>query len=187
MTEFVPNSLATQVAEDAALYSLGLLDPSSMKGVESRLRSGCPLCATEVAACSVTAGDLASTLPPAPVAPPLTLRSRLMAFVAGERETGRDMRVIKGGFGEWVPGAVPGSSVKQLDGNRTFLLRLEPGIAFPPHEHSHGAEQCLVVEGSATAAGVAMETGDFISMPHGSYHEELVGGSSGCVLFISYK
>lgn len=180
-------SLLGAVSEDAALYSFGLADTNVKKSVEARLKSGCLLCQSEVAACTASIGEMAVALPIEPVAPPVSLRARLMNYAAGSRETGRDMRVVRHGPDGWAPGAVAGSRFKALDGARTFLLELEPGVTFPSHDHSHGCEQCLVVQGSATAAGVSIQPGDFVSMPQGSYHEDLTAGPDGCVLFISYR
>lgn len=174
-----------QVAEEAALYALGLLEGKERKRFESRLRAGCPICGTEVAACVAGLTDAVAAATVDPVAPPPSLRDRLMRSVSGVKETGRDMQVVRHGSDGWIAGPIAGSHFKALNGRKTFLLRLEPGVTFPGHDHEDGAEQCLVLEGSAEAAGVSIHPGDFVRMPQGSFHQELYS-ECGCVLLISY-
>ena len=184
MDQQVPSSSYDAVAEESALYTLGLLDSRDRRRFETRLKAGCPFCAEQASACASTMGE-AVAVSIAPVDPPVNLRSRLMSQVAGERETGRDMQVVRSGAEGWIAGPVAGSHFKALNGRKTFLLRLEPGITFPPHEHEEGAEQCLVIEGTATAAGVTILAGDFVTMPQGSYHDDL-HSETGCTLLIAY-
>ena len=166
------------------MYALGLLDSKDRRRFETRLKAGCSFCAEQSSACASTIAEVAA-LSIAPVNPPVHLRSRLMSQVAGGREAGRDMQVVRNGPEGWIAGPVAGSHFKALNGRKTFLLRLEPGITFPSHEHNDGAEQCLVLEGSATAGGVTIQVGDFVTMPQGSYHEDL-HSEKGCTLLIAY-
>jgi len=174
------------VAEDAALYSLGLLDGRQRKQFEARLNAQCPLCQAETAACSGTLGEVAAASLAAGSAPPPRLRDRLLAMAQGQIETGRDMLVVRGGAEGWTPGTVPGTMFKPLEGGRTYLLKMDPGSTLPTHEHSAGGERCLLLEGSARAAGVDLYQGDFIAMPRDSHHEEF-SSAAGCTLLIFYS
>ena len=65
--------------------------------------------------------------------------------------------------GKWLPFG-PGVTMKVLHrdgGTMSYLLRLQPGAALPPHRHPQD-EECLVLEGE-------MHIGDLVVGP-GSYH-----------------
>jgi anti-sigma factor ChrR (cupin superfamily) len=109
-----------------------------------------------------------------------------MAMCGGRFEAGRDMQVVRGGAEGWVAGSIPGTMFKALDGSRTYLLKMDAGVTLPHHDHDHAAEQCLVIEGSAVAAGVEIHAGDYVRMPRGSHHEDFYS-KNGCVLLISYR
>lgn len=69
-----------QLAEQAAPYALGALNPGERAEFEAHLAT-CAQCAAEVWAFSSVASDLAQTAPPAEPSP--AVRARLMAAIAG--------------------------------------------------------------------------------------------------------
>lgn len=77
----------------------------------------------------------------------------------------------------WLLHPVPGIRMKVLAMNRkagyaTLLLDVAPGTRFPPHYHQ-GAEECLVISGSAHTCGRKMIAGDFLHADAGTDHGEL--------------
>ncbi|MCC6537044.1 MAG: cupin domain-containing protein [Bryobacterales bacterium] len=85
----------------------------------------------------------------------------------------------------WLRGPAPGVEVQMLLQNKTMMVRMAPGSRIPAHHH-HTDEQCLVLEGSLQAGEVTATAGDFIHMPTGSDHADLVS-ASGCVFLIAYS
>lgn len=62
----------------------------------------------------------------------------------------------------------------------SFLLKFEPGAAYPYHNHPAG-EELLVIEGSCVIEGTTLEKGQYLYTPPGFKHS--VHTSTGCVLF----
>jgi len=178
------------VCSDAALYALGLLPTEEAQRFEQRIASGCPLCREELAACSGVADELA--LAAAPVAPPASLKQRLMERIrdgespasgkTAEAVPGR--KIVRSTEG-WRPSPMRGIEVRPLLGMKTMLVRMSPGTIYPEHDHKLN-EQCLVVEGSITDTdGTIVSAGDFVYMPAGTNHAP-IHTESGCTLLIAY-
>src|SRR5204863_7970378 len=160
----------------AALFALGALTPEEGARFEQRIAAGCSLCRSELVECerTVTALPLSAD----EVAPPPGLRARLLASI-----TASEPAPVKSAIGEgtivrandtpWVPSPIPGVQTRPLFGNRTMLVRMEPKTWLPADDHDHGAEQCLVPEGSVSSDGVTAYAGDFTYMPRGSSHQTL--------------
>lgn len=75
--------------------------------------------------------------------------------------------------GEWQP-LLPGIAVKTLRcdaqaGTQTSLWQLQPGAVIPSHPHAH-EEECLVLEGSVTHAGMEYVAGDYLLVAPGALH-----------------
>lgn len=71
---------------------------------------------------------------------------------------------IDGDAGEWQP-FLQGVTIKVLrehDGVLTYLLRLQPGAALPPHRHPQD-EECVVLEGR-------LRVGSRLEIGPGGYH-----------------
>lgn len=78
-----------------------------------------------------------------------------------------------------------GTSIAVLrdeDGERTVLVRMEAGARFPEHRHP-GGEQLFVVEGDAAVGDRALSAGDFLYTAPGDSHA--VTSRAGCLLFIT--
>jgi hypothetical protein len=89
--------------------------------------------------------------------------------------------------GTWTP-ILPGIDMKLLHvdtqaGTQSFLLRMAPGSRLPPHDHSAGPEECLVLEGETEVAGVTVRAGDFHLAPQGFRHTEILS-RTGAVIYI---
>ncbi|HMQ46506.1 MAG TPA: cupin domain-containing protein [Saprospiraceae bacterium] len=61
----------------------------------------------------------------------------------------------------------------------SFLLRFDPGAAYPYHNHPAG-EELFVLEGSCILEGSVLEQGDYLYTPPGFKHS--VKTETGCVL-----
>jgi quercetin dioxygenase-like cupin family protein len=86
---------------------------------------------------------------------------------------------------QWKTLALPGVTLALLHdrgGERTLLLRMEPGAAFPRHVHPAG-EQLYILEGSAEIGGQQLGAGDYLYTAPGAAHS--VASVRGCTLFIT--
>ena len=177
-----------EIEEQAALFALGPLTPEDGARFEQRIAAGCSLCLAELRECEQTVTAL--PLSADEVAPPPGLRARLLASIEVSEEP-----TVKSAIGEgtivrandtpWVPLPIPGVQTRTLFGKKTMLVRMEPKTWLPAHDHKHGAEQCLVLEGSVSSDGVTAYAGDFTYMPKGSSHHPLYS-EDGCLLLIAY-
>jgi anti-sigma factor ChrR (cupin superfamily) len=173
-------------ATDVALYVLGSLTAEQASAVEQRLRSGCPFCSAQARQYSSVVEHLA--LSAKRVEPSRQLRQRLLdrlivpdaaAAAAGHR------KVVRRGDAPWVKMPIPGVEIRPLLGEKTFMVRMQPGAVFPKHDHPQ-AEQCYVLEGSITDSdGLTLRAGDFVVMSRDIEHEP-IHSAEGCTLFISY-
>lgn len=117
-----------------------------------------------------------------PVAPPAALRARVLAAVAPQAAA--DIVVVRRDEGQWR-GIAPGVEEKLLHDDgcaRTWLARMQPGAVFPPHAHP-GHEECLVLEGTLEADGIAVAAGDYQIALRGSRHGT-VSTATGCLLLL---
>lgn len=175
-----------EIEEQAALYSLGALTGEEAARFKLRLAAGCRLCVTEVGKCEAVV--MALPLSADEIAPPPTLRARVRAL-AGSEQRGRktpmgDGALIRASDNDWFDSHVPGVRFRTLHENKTMLVKMAPNTSFPRHEHASD-EQCLVLEGSITNAGVTAYAGDFTYMPRGSSHAPSYT-KDGCLLLIAY-
>jgi len=171
----------TEVQEQAALFALGALPPKEAKSFQQRLDAECPVCLAELRECQSTVDKLALAAPQ--VAPPAGLRARLFDRI-GAKPLTTEGRLVRAGDTEWEPDPIPGVTIRSLHEGKTILVRMAPHTTYPSHDHPQ-AEQCYVLEGDVTSAGVTARTGDFIYMPAGSSHAPLYS-KDGCVLLIAY-
>lgn len=172
----------------AALYSLGALPPEEKSRFEQRLRSGCPLCTAELAEYAVVADQLAFSAP-FKSAPP-SLRQRVLDRVSSVKQSAEakpksEMTLVRAGESPWTPLPSPGVEIRPLLGEKTLLVRMQPGSVYPPHDHPH-AEQCYMLEGTIEDAdGAKASAGDYICMPRGSKHKTL-RTETGALFLIAY-
>jgi anti-sigma factor ChrR (cupin superfamily) len=87
--------------------------------------------------------------------------------------------------GVWLD-IVPGIRLKMLHvdpltGERTGLMRMEPGSAFPEHDHRE-TEECFVLEGVVNIDGRDYGAGDYTIAYSGSRHEAIRSTPGGLLL-----
>ncbi len=173
-------------AVEVALFALGALPEENARAVEQRLRSGCPFCLAKAEHYALVAEQLALSV--SPVQPPPELRSKLLNRIkSGETSAAllEHRKVVRVDESAWVKMPIPGVEVRPLIGQKTFLVRMQPGAVYPKHDHPH-AEQCLVLDGSITDSdGLTLHAGDFIVMSRGTSHDP-IRSTTGCTLFIAY-
>lgn len=193
------HQLTNELAELAALFALGLLDPDQAQDFEHHLSAGCRVCSREVEAVRETAALVAFRA--RPISPPLSLKSRVIAAVRQEQASGASpqvwkswtpsmaasLHVVRHGEGEWQT-VRPGVHVKKLfaDPERdsvTMLIRMEPGATWVPHRHA-GPEQCFVLEGDVREGGDVFHAGDFQCAVENSVHG-VQWTEKGCLLLIN--
>ncbi len=179
------------IATEAALYALGALPAEKARAVEQRVHSGCGFCAEQVARYAAVAEQLLLSV--APVEPRPELRRRLLDRLEGWGRIQADhsgsqlehMTIVRGNDAPWIKMPFPGVEMRQLLGDKTVMVRMQPGAVFPRHEHPE-AEQCYVLEGSLTDSdGVTVYAGDFVVVAKGITHEQL-HSVTGCTLFVAY-
>jgi len=138
-------------------------------------------------AAKVGSGDALATLLARDIAPldptpaqRVRMRSRILAACAPP------LVVLRADEGHWQP-LLPGVLVRCLhvnekDGTQLALWRLAAGARIPAHRHSL-TEECLVVEGAITHAGIEYCAGDFLLSAVGSAHE-IFESPAGALLMI---
>jgi quercetin dioxygenase-like cupin family protein len=173
----------------AALYSLDALPPDERANFEQRLKSGCPLCMAEYAEYACVADEIAQSVPVQSPAP--SVRQRLLDRIGAapskpsSQSSKHEMKLVRASDTQWKSLPFPGVEVRPLLGQKTLLVRMQPGSVYPSHEHRY-AEQCYVLEGSVTdSMGVTAFAGDFVCMPAGSTHQE-IRTETGCVFLLAY-
>lgn len=167
----------------AALYALGALPAENKTQFEQRLQSGCPLCAMWFGEYADVADQLAVSAPATP--PDASVRARLLARIKPASPPTNEMKLVRASDSPWVALGAPGVEVRPLLGQKTLLVRMQPGAVFPEHEHRQ-VEQCYVLEGSVTDSdGITAYAGDFVCMPANITHRP-IHTDTGCVFLIAY-
>lgn len=110
------------------------------------------------------------------------IRRRLMERVA---DADRSHLTIAADGGAWQP-FIDGVHIKVLherDGVLSYLLRLAPGAALPPHRHPID-EECVVLEG-CLKIGTQLEIGPGgYHLAHGGALHASVRSDTGAVIFL---
>jgi anti-sigma factor ChrR (cupin superfamily) len=189
----------------AALYALDALPERERAEYEAHLQD-CPGCAEEALAFGRVASVLAHLAPQAE--PPPRLKTRLFEAIreaagGAERPSARGPQVWKrwdadaapsGRFllraeeGEWEPTGLSGITVRRLfvdpaADRVSMLVRMAPGTAYLPHRHS-GPEECYVLDGDLSVAGVRLHPGDYERAAPDSVHG-IQSTEGGCLLLIT--
>ena len=175
-----------ECAADAALYVLGALPPEESRAFELRLKGGCPYCGAQAGTFASVVEHLSLSVNPAEPRP--DLRQRLLERVQPRGKPSapsEHMTIVRSGDAPWVSMPFPGVEIRQLIGDKTLMVRMQPGAVFPQHDHPR-AEQCYVLEGSITDSdGLTLQAGDFVLMSGGITHAPL-HSEEGCVLLVAY-
>ncbi len=120
----------------------------------------------------------------APMAPALPQQARMRSRILDACTP--PMMVSRADEGHWQP-LLPGVLVRCLninekEGTQLTLWRMSAGARIPAHRHTL-AEECLVVEGLITHAGIEYSAGDFLLSAAGSAHD-VFESPAGAVLMI---
>ncbi|MGV6851586.1 MAG: cupin domain-containing protein [bacterium] len=119
--------------------------------------------------------------------PPPDLQASMLERINQQLDLQSDLFIVKAKQGEWFD-YLPGIKVKILcqEGEVvTSIWKLQPGTEFPEHGHDEN-EECLVLEGGFTIAGVELEEGDFLLGEKGKEHP-VAFSNEGATLFIRGK
>jgi quercetin dioxygenase-like cupin family protein len=166
----------------ASEFALGVLEAHEMSAAERRMRDEPEYCRL-VNSWQRRLAPLTEGI--APVPPPAT------AWAAIQRRLGSVVpsAVRRETEGVWLEFA-PGAKMKLLHadpttGERTALLRMEPGSSCPAHDHEQ-TEECFVLEGSINIDGEDYRSGDYIIAAAGSRHG-VVASVPGGLLLLHYN
>jgi anti-sigma factor ChrR (cupin superfamily) len=76
---------------------------------------------------------------------------------------------------------VEDASRDPLTGERTTLMRMEPGCVYPEHDHPQ-VEECFVLEGAVTIDGQDYGPGDYTIAQTGTGRGTILSAPGGLVL-----
>lgn len=197
---------ADQLAELAVLYAVGLLSTNEADQFQDRLLAGDQAVLAEWHNVRPAADFLLGSV--RPVEPTLIARSDLInamglskplaAFSRPPATPDRmadpiaddalGMVLLRAADIEWQDLPAPGARVRNLfidktRGRATLLIKLEPGTAFPDHEHPD-VEECLVLEGDLELGGRVMRRFDYMRIPKGGQHGT-PRTTNGCIVLVT--
>ena len=117
----------------------------------------------------------------APVTPPASVWAAIHQRIGG----GAPSPSRRQSEGVWLE-VSPGTTLKMLHvdpvtGERTGLMRMEPGSVYPEHDHPV-SEECYVLEGVVNVDGQDYRPGDYTIAHAGSRHEIIRSASGSLVL-----
>jgi anti-sigma factor ChrR (cupin superfamily) len=163
--------------ELAGEFVLGVLEADERAAVERRMRDE-PDFRRTVDAWSRRLTPLSHRV--AAVTPPASAWAAIQQRIGGAVPSSR-----RQSDGVWLE-LVPGVSVKMLhvdpvSGERTGLMRMEPGSALPEHDHAE-TEECFVLEGVVNIDGQDYRAGDYIIAYAGSRHDAIRSARGGLAL-----
>lgn len=111
------------------------------------------------------------------------MRQRVMRSVANGANA--DTTTVFAAGGEWVAlTPLVKFKVLRIDaraGNRTIMVRAEPGGSMPRHRHRHD-EEFIVLEGECRIGNLRLRAGDANFAPAGSWHDEITTDTGVLVL-----
>lgn len=173
--------------ELAGLYALEALGDEAQRQFSRSLETASASTHEDVAAFHDVVQELAFSGPA--IAPPASLKERLMARIAQEPQEPADatgFTFVRSKGLAWQELA-PGSSMKMLfhdaaAARTTMLLRLAPGGALIGHRHPQ-VEELYVLEGSCLCAGEFLQVGDYHRAEAGTVHP-VTSSEEGCLALI---
>ncbi|MBS0170897.1 MAG: cupin domain-containing protein [Nitrospira sp.] len=175
------------VTELAALYALDALGDEAQRQFARSLETASASTREEVASFQDVVQELAFSGPA--IAPPASLKERLMARIAQEPQEaaeGTGFTFVRSKGLAWRELA-PGLSMKVLfhdaaAARTTMLLRLAPGGTLIGHRHPQ-LEELYVLEGSCVCAGEFLQAGDYHRAEAGTVHP-VTSSEEGCLALI---
>lgn len=200
-TSSPPPSPEHAASEQAVQYALGLLPPEEHEAFESVLLAGDPACVAALEAVGPTCDLLLRAFPA--VEPDLIVRSRLLRAVDPNRvapsfsdqhtsdplaSQAGAMFLLRHDDIQWQELPAPGCRMKTLYVDRdrkraTLLIKLDPGVTFPDHDHPD-VEECLVLDGDIELGGKVMRRFDYMRIPARGRHGT-PRTTGGCLLLVT--
>ena len=174
-------------SELAAIYALEALGDDEQRQFKQSLETAPAEVRQQVAAFQEVVQALAFSGPA--IAPPASLKARLMARIAQEpqeRPGGEAFTFVRSAQMVWRD-LSPGVSMKMLfndsaGARATMLLRLAPGGKLAAHCHRQ-VEEFYVLEGSCLCAGELLQAGDYHRAEAGSLHP-ITSSEEGCLALV---
>ena len=186
-----PSSTHCERSEQVAEYALRAMPASERSAFEAHLAQ-CPACRQELAALQPVVDSLVDW-PTAVLKPPAPLWGRLAERIGGAPGAQPPLEPE----GRWVDEpewkeVAPGISCKLLSTDAStervsMLVRLAPGVAYPPHTHS-GVEELHLLDGELWIDDRKLFPGDFSRSLPGT-RDRRVWSETGCtcVLVTSFR
>jgi anti-sigma factor ChrR (cupin superfamily) len=168
-----------EVSEDlAGEFALGALEADELAAVERRIRDE-PDFRRAVDTWSRRLAPLLEQV--SAKTPPVSAWSAIQRRVGG----GGPSVARRRSEGVWLD-ISPGVQLKMLrvdppTGERTALLRMQPGASCPEHDHSQ-VEECFVLEGEVNIDGHDYRPGDYVVARAGTRHDTIVSVPGGLLL-----
>jgi len=164
--------------EPAGEFVLGALEADERRDVERHMRED-PGFRRSVDAWTRRLTPLADRV--APVTPPASAWAAIRQRIGG----GAPSISRRQSEGVWLEVA-PRTKLKMLHvdpvtGERTGLMRMEPGSVYPEHDHPE-SEECFVLEGVVNIEGMDYRPGDYVIAYAGGRHDVIRSASGGLLL-----
>jgi anti-sigma factor ChrR (cupin superfamily) len=168
-------------AELVSAYALNALPPAEKAFVESHLPA-CPACRDQLASLRSVVASLAADGPAELMSPAPSLLDRLSKRIGDGDDAPSATTEAPAGEPRWEEVA-PGISCQLLatDAERqrvTMLVRLGPGVAYPPHRHA-GVEELHLLDGELWIEDRKLYPGDYNRAEPGT-GDERVWTETGC-------
>ena len=189
-----------EVLEQAALYAMGILEGQEKETFEKLVAEGCATCKA-VKDFQNVAGRLGTSVKP--LAPPSSLRAKLMERIATDRKTDEQastsepveqeedngltfVRATDDLWREILPGILlKPLSFDKTQGRMTALARMAPHTNYAPHKHT-APEEFYVLEGTCFIAGQLLQPGDYHRAEVGTVHHE-TSSEDGCLMLVTFS
>ena len=168
--------------ELAGEFVLGALEADERAAVERRMRDE-PDFRRSVDGWTRRLTPLADRV--APLTPPASVWAAIHQRIGG----GAPSISRRQSEGVWLE-VSPGTTLKMLHvdpvtGERTGLMRMEPGSVYPAHDHPV-SEECYVLEGVVNVDGQDYRPGDYTIAHAGSRHE-IIRSASGSLILLHWN
>ena len=182
-----------ETSEKAALYALGALDEEEVQAFEQHLEEGCASCQAELEGSKAVVGQLGHSA--TVVTPRVSLRAELMKRIKNEgkgsdvlnpqaKEVETGLTFVRASDELWqevMPGILfKPLSVDTAQGRMTALVRMAPGVTYPPHRHT-APEEFYCLEGTCFIGGQVLYPGDYHRAEIGTIHHE-TSTKDGCLI-----